>query len=147
MFVGIRFTSWPTVRKTIPAPSLTHHPPNKNKTNKQTRKPQQTNKKHLWIKCVVFWKFYHLSNNAGTVYIQLISQHINGNQTPDLGIESKNFKKVFSTKTLKQCHITKICGRQRCNGYLSTFVYNVLESNFEHLHSIWKYSHSKRVLF
>ena len=54
---------------------------------------------------------------------------------------------MFSPKTLKQCHMTKICSGKRCNMYHTTVVYNVLKSNFEYLHSRWKYSHLIRVLF
>ena len=49
--------------------------------------------------------------------------------------------------TPKQCHMTKICSGKRCNMYHTTVVYNVLKSNFEYLHSRWKYSHLIRVLF
>ena len=56
-------------------------------------------------------------------------------------------KKVFSPKTLKQCHMTKICSGKSCNRYHTTVVYNVLKSNFEYLDSRWKYSHLIRVLF
>ena len=100
----MRFSSWPKV----------------------TKKIRSTPKTVLFIKSIVFWKLYHASKNAGTVlrvtYIQTISQ--SKNQTPRLEIESKNVKKkVFSFKTLKQCHIIKICSGKRYNRYLSTVVY------------------------
>ena len=81
-------------------------------------------------------------------YIQTISKNKNENQTSRLGVESRFVKKkVFSPQTLKQCHMTKICSGKGCNRYHTTVVYNVLKSNFEYLHSRWKYSHLIRVLF
>ena len=81
-------------------------------------------------------------------YIQTISKNKNENQTSRLGVESRFVKKkLFSPKTLKQCHMTKICSGKRCNRYHTTVVYNVLKSNFEYLHFRWKYSHLIRVLF
>ena len=61
-------------------------------------------------------------------FIQTISKTKNENYTSRLGVESRIVKKgVFPQN--------------------ATVVYNVLKSNFEYLHSRWKYSHLIRVLF
>ena len=140
-FVDIRFTSLPKLMKKIKSTPPPPPPPPKKKKKK----------KAFSIKYVEFGNLTHVSKNTGTVlgvaYIQTNSQNKNENQAFRLGVESRIVKKVFSPKTLKQYHMTKICCGKGCNGYLSIAVYNVSKSNFGHLQSRWKYSHLIRVLF
>ena len=69
----------------------------------------------LYKKCRIL-KTSPCIENTGTVlrttYIQTISQNKNENQTPRLGFKSKNVRKFFFPKTLKQCHMVKICSRK-----------------------------------
>ena len=59
-------------------------------------------KKSYFMKNVVFWKFYHVSKNTGTVlrivYIQTISKNKNENQTSRLGVEPRIVKMCFPEK-------------------------------------------------
>ena len=118
---------------------------------KVIKKMKSTPKNLFFRKIVIFWKLYHVSKNRDTVlrfaYIQTISQSKNEKQASRLGVESRIVKISVSPKTLKQCHMIKICGGKRCNRYHTTVAYNVLKSNFEYLHSRWKYSYLIRVLF
>ena len=96
-FVDIPFTSWHKIMKKIKFPSK---------------------KSFFKIKSIVFYKLYHISKNAGTVwgatYFETISETKNGNQTSRSGFENKNAKKkAFSQETLKQRHTTKICSTKK----------------------------------
>ena len=63
------------------------------------KKIKSTPQNVFFYKSRIFGKLYHALKNAETVlrfiYIQTISPNKNVNQTPHLGIESKNKKECF----------------------------------------------------
>ena len=110
---------------------------------------KSTPKKSFVRKIVIFWKLYHVSKKQGYSFeVRIYPNHF-PKQKRKTGVSFRSWIWNCKNKCFppKQCHMIKICSGKRCNRYHTTVAYNVLKSNFEYLHSRWKYSYLIRVLF